>query len=169
MNNDHTQTPETPEAEAHLVLVERVVRALTKLIHGQKLYAENNPRLAQFRDEFGTELTLRIEDRSGGTKHVFARLVRPILPGEVVRFTSEILFREHMPDDDGTLTYRSVGNYPDDRLVSKMLKLPAGATIAHVSPEPAQQFDVDGVPFVYWRRYYKAGEETPLEVAFRVE
>lgn len=50
-----------------------------------------------------------------------------------------------------------------------MLKLPAGAVIEKVSPVPAQRFDVDGVPFVYWRRYYKAGEHTPLEVTFRLE
>lgn len=120
-------------------------------------------------DEFGNELKLRVEDRDGGAKHVFARLVRPILPGETVRFTSEILFRDRMSRAGGTLTYRAVGDYPDDRLVSRMLRLPPGATIEHVSPEPAQQFDVDGVPFVHWRRYYKAGEETPMEVAFRVE
>jgi hypothetical protein len=120
-------------------------------------------------DEFGNELTLRVEDRSGGAKHVFARLVRPILPGEVVRFTSEILFRDRMPNDGGTLTYRIVGDYPDDRLVSKMVKLPAGAQIEHVSPEPAQRFEVDGTPYVYWRRYYVTGEQMPLEVAFRVE
>lgn len=120
-------------------------------------------------DEFGNELPMRVEDRAAGAKHVFARLVRPILPGEVVRFTSEILFRNRVPDENGTFTYRSVGDYPEDRLVSKMLKLPEGAAIEKVAPEPAQRFDVDGVSFVYWRRYYKAGEETPLEVAFRME
>lgn len=41
------------------------------------------------------------------------------------------------------------------------------AEIVSVSPEPEQRFEVDGVPFVLWRRYYAAGEETLLEVVFR--
>jgi len=36
--------------------VERIMRALVKLIHGRKLYAENNPRLAEFGREFDTSL-----------------------------------------------------------------------------------------------------------------
>jgi len=36
--------------------VERIMRALIKLIHGRKLYAENNPRLAEFAREFDTSL-----------------------------------------------------------------------------------------------------------------
>jgi hypothetical protein len=47
------------------------------------------------------------------------------------------------------------------------VKLPAGAEVVRVSPEPAQRFEVDGVPFVLWRRYYAAGEVTPLELVFR--
>jgi hypothetical protein len=120
-------------------------------------------------DEFGQELVLRTEEREDGGRHAYARLARPILPGETVRFTSEILFPGSLHEEDGTLRYRHRGDYPEDRLVSKMLMLPAGAEIVSVSPEPADRFDVDGVPYVYWRRYYKAGEELPLEIVFRVK
>lgn len=118
-------------------------------------------------DEFGNELPVRLEDRDAGAKHAFARLVRPVLPGEAIRFTSEILFPDLLTRTGDGLRYRSAGDYPEDRLVSKMVKLPAGAEIVSVSPEPAQRFDVDGAPFVLWRRYYAAGEKTPLEVVFR--
>jgi hypothetical protein len=40
----------------NLPQVERVMRALVKLIHGRKLYAENNPRLAEFGREFDASL-----------------------------------------------------------------------------------------------------------------
>jgi hypothetical protein len=41
-----------PEAQA----AEHVLKALTKLVNGRKIYADNNPRLAQFRDELATAL-----------------------------------------------------------------------------------------------------------------
>jgi hypothetical protein len=36
--------------------VEHIMKTLTKLIHGRKLYAENNPRLVEFGREFDTAL-----------------------------------------------------------------------------------------------------------------
>ncbi len=39
-----------------LPMAERIMKAMTKLIHGRKLYAENNPRLAEFAREFDTAL-----------------------------------------------------------------------------------------------------------------
>jgi len=39
-----------------LPMAERIMMAMTKLIHGRKLYAENNPRLAEFAREFDTAL-----------------------------------------------------------------------------------------------------------------
>lgn len=35
---------------------ERVLRALAKLVSGRKIYADNNPRLDQFREELSTTL-----------------------------------------------------------------------------------------------------------------
>jgi len=127
------------------------------------------PLLAHWRvfDELGNELAVRVEDREGGAKHAYAKLVRPILPGETIRFTTEILFPDRVTRTDDGFRYRNVGDYPEDRLVTKMVKLPEGAEVVRVSPEPVQQFVADGAPYVVWRRYYAAGEETPLEVVFR--
>ena len=41
-----------PGAEA----AERVLKSLSKLVSGRKIYADNNPRLEQFRDELATSL-----------------------------------------------------------------------------------------------------------------
>jgi hypothetical protein len=120
-------------------------------------------------DEFGNELPLRTEEGDDGAKRARATLRRPILPGEIVRFTSEILFPDYARRlEDGAMRYRHVGDYPEDRLVSKMVRLPEGARIVSVSPEPTQGFEIDGAPYVYWRRYYAAGEEMPLEVTYRL-
>lgn len=40
----------------HLSKVEQILKSLTKLIHGKKLYADNNPRLAEFAAEFDSAL-----------------------------------------------------------------------------------------------------------------
>ncbi len=39
-----------------LPMAEQIMKAMTKLIHGRKLYAKNNPRLAEFAREFDTAL-----------------------------------------------------------------------------------------------------------------
>jgi len=48
----------------NLPLVEQIMKALTKLIHGRKLYAENNPRLKEFSRGFGVALSsyFRVDD-----------------------------------------------------------------------------------------------------------
>jgi len=50
--------------------------------------------------------------------------------------------------------------------VQKMVRLPEGAKIESVDPEPVHQFDLDGSPVVVWRRMFTAGEETPLTITY---
>ena len=47
---------ESPIAGPGAPAAERVLKALAKLVSGRKIYADNNPRLAQFRDELATAL-----------------------------------------------------------------------------------------------------------------
>jgi hypothetical protein len=64
MKTEKTRENNAPGAGAAVVdgeltslpQVEHILKALTKLIHGRKLYAENNPRLAEFAREFDTAL-----------------------------------------------------------------------------------------------------------------
>ncbi|HKW15140.1 MAG TPA: hypothetical protein VJS69_11695 [Candidatus Krumholzibacteria bacterium] len=60
----------TPGAQA----AERVLKALTKLVSGRKIYADNNPRLEQFREELATSLRefFAIEDELQLTIEQFA-------------------------------------------------------------------------------------------------
>ena len=54
-----TNTNATVEAQAppeHVAAAEQVLKALTKLVAGRKIYAANNPRLEQFRHDLGTSM-----------------------------------------------------------------------------------------------------------------
>jgi hypothetical protein len=120
-------------------------------------------------DALGNALPLRIEDREDGGKQVHATLVRPILPGETVQFTDRILQQGFVGQKDGLFLYRHRGDYPDDRLVTRMLRLPSGAQVVSVSPEPVQRLEIAGSPVVVWRRYFVAGEELPFELTYRLK
>jgi hypothetical protein len=47
---------ETPAPAEHVAAAEQVIKALTKLVAGRKIYAANNPRLEQFRHELGVTM-----------------------------------------------------------------------------------------------------------------
>jgi hypothetical protein len=47
---------ETPAPPEHVAAAEQVIKALTKLVAGRKIYAANNPRLEQFRHELGVTM-----------------------------------------------------------------------------------------------------------------
>lgn len=49
-------TVETPAPAEHVAAAEQVLKALTKLVAGRKIYAANNPRLEQFRHELGVTM-----------------------------------------------------------------------------------------------------------------
>lgn len=55
----NTKPNATVEAQAppeHVAAAEQVLKALTKLVAGRKIYAANNPRLEQFRHDLGTSM-----------------------------------------------------------------------------------------------------------------
>ncbi len=52
-SNAPVEAPAPPE---HLAAAEQVLKALTKLVAGRKIYAANNPRLEQFRHDLGAAM-----------------------------------------------------------------------------------------------------------------
>ncbi len=127
------------------------------------------PQLQHYRvvDSFGDELPLRIEDdaRIHG-KRVFVTLRRPVLPGEEGRLTLVLRQTETVTRDGEQWIYRNAGDYPDDRLVTRAVHLPAGARILSVQPEPLYRLETAGREMVVWRRYFVAGEKVPWEIRF---
>ncbi len=64
LENTRPQGTAVEDDLAHLPRVQHVIKTLIKLVNGRKLYAENNPRLAQFTGEFRDALGefFKVED-----------------------------------------------------------------------------------------------------------
>ncbi|MBK8168064.1 MAG: hypothetical protein IPK64_19125 [bacterium] len=96
---------------------------------------------------------------------VTMKLPVPVAPGEawtiVGRETS--LGTEQL---DGRFFYVRSGNYADDNLVWRKVRLPLGARIESATPTPTARFEQDGFQYVIWRRLYTKLEEYPLRIVY---
>jgi hypothetical protein len=70
---------------------------------------------------------------------------------------------------DGRFFFGRSGDYAEDNLVWRKVRLPQGAKIVSVSPTPSAQFEQDGFQYVTWRRYYVKGERFPLEIVYTID
>ena len=121
-------------------------------------------------DEFGNELPVRVEDHPTvkGGKLASVVLKRPVLPGEEMKLTTVIGDWGKASRDGDVWVYRIAGDYPDNRLVTRSVLLPAGAEILAVRPEPLHTVPVDGRQLVIWRRYFLQGETIPWEIRYKM-
>jgi hypothetical protein len=110
-------------------------------------------------DQFGQPLEQRIEPRPGSDIYdVYHDLRVPIVPGERIRFTTRYRYENRVAQENGHAVYRFGGDFPDDRIVTRKIALPAGAVLVRAEPEPLMTFEYEGRTIVVWRRYYPAGE-----------
>lgn len=120
-------------------------------------------------DAYGNELPLRIEaDAAIHGKRVFAALRRPIPPGEEGRLTLVVRQSECLQRHGDEWVDHDAGDYPDDRLVTRSVCLPAGAQIVAVQPDPLYTVTAAGRQLVVWRRFFTAGEQVPWEIRYRL-
>ncbi|MFH1276756.1 MAG: hypothetical protein ABIK65_00025 [Candidatus Eisenbacteria bacterium] len=120
-------------------------------------------------DIYGNELTMTVEEPDEkGRRQARASFIRPILPGEPIRFSDRIVFHDRIQHEGDHLRYRHRGDYPEDRLVTKMILLPAGARVIAATPEPLRRFDLGGAPCLVWRRFFARGEVYPIEVDYEL-
>ena len=120
-------------------------------------------------DGFGNLLVPRLvpdPDREGFWR-VTVPLVVPVAPGGAV----ELSVRHRLPGATRAVAdgfeLRFDGDFPDDRLYTRTVRLPAGAEVARTEPAPLAEFEQNGAPYVVWRRYYPAGVRAPLTVVYR--
>jgi hypothetical protein len=120
-------------------------------------------------DVFGNDLpvTLKSAKRFDG-KRITVDLARPILPGETLQLTTIYEEENGVRKEDDTWIYRIDGDYPDDRLVTRSVRLPAGAEILSISPEPLHQVNSGDRPLVVWRRYFLKGERIPWVIRYKL-
>ena len=52
---------------------------------------------------------MKFEEKKGGGGRVTAHLVRPILPGEEVRFTNRIVIKDYLKEPQGVWRYVHAG------------------------------------------------------------
>jgi hypothetical protein len=120
-------------------------------------------------DAFGNELPVEVKDaKSSDRKRVTVHLARPNLPGETLQLTTIYEEKEGVRKQDDMWVYRIDGDYPDDRLVTRSVRLPAGAEIVSVSPEPLHQVTSGDRPLVVWRRYFMKGERIPWLIRYKL-
>jgi hypothetical protein len=119
-------------------------------------------------DEFGNELSMREVNRDDGGRQVFVDLTVPVLPGEKIKLFHRFTWKNYAKQKDGIWIYKHVGDYPENRLVTKMVCLPQGAEIVNISPEPVKKFEHNGYSYVAWRRYYVKGEIVPLTIEYKL-
>jgi len=75
--------------------------------------------------------------------------------------------REQISRDGDDKVYRNMGDYPDNRLVTRTVVLPPGARIISVNPEPLYRVDTGDRTTVIWRRYFRSAERVPWEIRYR--
>lgn len=120
-------------------------------------------------DEFGNDLSYEVkEDLAINGKRISADLARPILPGESLRLTTIFEQKDAVRRREDTWVYRMAGDYPDDRLVTRSVRLPAGAEIVSISPEPLHRVTSGDRTLVVWRRYFLKGEMIPWEIRYKL-
>jgi hypothetical protein len=119
-------------------------------------------------DEFGNELFMQETNRDNGGRQVSVDLAVPILPGEEMSLSHRFVWKDFATQKNGTWIYKHAGDYPEDRLVVKMVRLPLGAEIINISPEPVKNFEHNGYRYVAWRRYYVKGEVVPLTIEYKL-
>lgn len=121
-------------------------------------------------DPFGNELVMTVNPPDeNGRRQARATLVRPVLPGETIRCSDRIVFHDRISEDENAFLYRHRGDYPEARLVTKMILLPPGAEVIVATPEPLRRFDFEGAPCLVWRRFFAEGEVYPIEVRYRLK
>ena len=128
-------------------------------------------QLATYRivDEFGNDLSYEVkEDPAINGKRIWVDFARPILPGESLHLTTIFQQKEGVRKQGDTWAYRMDGDYPDDRLVTRSVRLPAGAQIVSVSPEPLHRVASGDRTLVIWRRYFLEGETIPWEIRYKL-
>lgn len=118
-------------------------------------------------DAFGHELHPRIEARGEG-RQVVVDLAVPVAPLGTLSLSVGYRDEGRAERAGDQWVYSFAGDFAEDRLLSRTVLLPAGATLIAAEPQPSFTVQLAERPLVFWRRYYAAGEILPLTVRYRL-
>jgi len=102
-----------------------------------------------------------------GRVQVTLPLAVPLAPGEKMTLIGSETTDGTKAVDTGRV-YTHVGDYAEDRVVWRKVRLPQGATLVRATPQPSARFTSGGYEYVMWRHFYRKGEKFPLEVFYRL-
>ena len=149
--------------------------AITELRWGLAPWERGHVDQRRYRDAFGNVLEPTYdpprEQWAGAPDQrvqVTVPLPVPVAPGETMIVNAAETASYVQRTAEG-LRYVNPGDYPEDRLVWRKVRLPRGARIEKISPEPTARFTHEGHEYVMWRRFYKAGEVMPLGVLYTLD
>ncbi|MFQ6032279.1 MAG: hypothetical protein ACE5K2_05090 [Candidatus Zixiibacteriota bacterium] len=168
------RTYEELDSEGNLILYSHFTRKnssdriITELNWGKAPHELDSYQDERVYGQLGNELSMREVSRDDGGRQVFVDLKVPVLPGEEMSHSHRFTVKNYAKRENGMWIYRHNGDYPENRLVVKMVRLPQGAEIVNISPEPVRNFEHDGYRYVAWRRYYVKGEVIPLTIEYRL-
>lgn len=141
---------------------------LTSLSWGATEHELEDIRTMRAFDGFGNRLEHHVEPptKVRPNYQVTVELVLPVPPGETVDLALRYRLTGAVQAVDGGFKLAFPGDFPDDRLYTRIVCLPPGATIEKMTPEPTEVFDHSGSPHVVWRRYYPARYREDLVVEY---
>lgn len=141
---------------------------LTSLQWGAAPHEMEKYRTLKVLDPWGNTLRHRFEPRPGtDIQNVIVELAVPVPPGGSVELSTSMIRPRGAVRDGDVWTCTFPGDFPDDRLYSRLLRLPPGAEVVAVEPE-VRVHKHDGASFVSWRRYYPKEAMFPLTVKYRL-
>lgn len=150
-------------------------KAVTEMRMGMAPWEREHAAGRSYVDERGTPLVPvydppleRWDDRPDQQVRQIIPLAVPLAPGESATITGRETVTWTRKTAEG-LVFTHPGDYAEDRLVWRKVRLPQGARIVRVSPQPSARFVSDGCEYLMWRRYYQAGERFDLEVVYTLD
>jgi hypothetical protein len=169
----HADGTATMHWEMHLTNPSQ--RTVTELKWGLAPWERDAVDRREYRDPFGNRLTPGYDPpREDWSKtpdapvQVILPLAVPVAPGETMTINCRETSVRSQKTEAG-FRYRNMGDYAENRLVWLKVRLPRDAKVQSISPAPTARFTDDGYEYVMWRRYYKVGQETPLEILYALK
>lgn len=118
-------------------------------------------------DQWGNRLHHAIVKESEDLYRAVVTLEVPVGFNEDVVLNKRILLRGAAVRDGDLWTYARNTDFPEDRIFSRKVRLPAGAEFVSASHHRTPWTDVEPLT-VYWRRYCPEGTSDVMRVTYRL-
>lgn len=124
-------------------------------------------------DALGNKLKTRMEpslaqEPKAQRRMLVIALALPVAPGESATLSSKRVQTEAIRSSSEGLSLTFNGDFPDDRLLWRKVRLPQGARVLKTTPEPTARFEHEGCTYLMWRRFFWAGEQAPTTVLYKL-